>query len=125
MVCKTYELWQEQNADNPFQSLLCWIMVCKGTWGTTVDVVSGCFNPCYVGLWSVRLSPLTGRRHLQSFNPCYVGLWSVRLPVDPGRNQCRSFNPCYVGLWSVSFPAFGTLALCILVSILVMLDYGL
>ena len=37
-----------------------------------------------------------------SFNPCYVGLWSVRFLPFSGRFGNRCFNPCYVGLWSVS-----------------------
>ena len=110
-----------------FQSLLCWIMVCKvqNESGTAKTIMR--FNPCYVGLWSVRAaawSPACGAG--QCFNPCYVGLWSVSLQ-NPGAFYqvyefqsllcwimvCKlmlivdyqwtifGFNPCYVGLWSV------------------------
>ena len=60
------------------------------------------------------------------FNPCYVGLWSVsgyRLSVNAASKL--GFNPCYVGLWSVrGIEVIYTVAV-IAVSILVMLDYGL
>jgi len=42
-----------------FQSLLCWIMVCKLGYEIADDATS-CFNPCYVGLWSVSLERLGG-----------------------------------------------------------------
>ena len=38
----------------PFQSLLCWIMVCKAIGTGDVYITLHGFNPCYVGLWSVR-----------------------------------------------------------------------
>jgi len=60
-----------------------------------------CFNPCYVGLWSVRTTDSSIETIYGSFNPCYVGLWSVRL-----RNAVKLLGGGYV-------------------SILVMLDYGL
>ena len=108
-----------------FQSLLCWIMVCKAwaSWLSWADDVS--FNPCYVGLWSVRPRSVRLTICLFGFNPCYVGLWSVSC-VDVWRavrpigfqsllcwimvcktltpsvpTTALSFNPCYVGLWSV------------------------
>ena len=111
-----------------FQSLLCWIMVCKLTFFGLAFLALTCFNPCYVGLWSVRVSTVFGGFCLACFNPCYVGLWSVswleklleclfslfqsllcwimvckpeRLTI-PIRSGTLSFNPCYVGLWSVS-----------------------
>jgi len=59
------------------------------------------------------------------FNPCYVGLWSVRFLPFSGRFGNRCFNPCYVGLWSVSFPLRAVPNIEAGVSILVMLDYGL
>ena len=37
-----------------FQSLLCWIMVCKWCRFPRGAAGHACFNPCYVGLWSVR-----------------------------------------------------------------------
>ena len=36
-----------------FQSLLCWIMVCKSQPFTSRELKGISFNPCYVGLWSV------------------------------------------------------------------------
>ena len=62
-----------------------------------------CFNPCYVGLWSVSQDQ-TGLTTvmLDSFNPCYVGLWSVSISHEPPVACHKCFNPCYVGLWSVS-----------------------
>ena len=42
------------------------------------------FNPCYVGLWSVRAEFAAALMASQAcFNPCYVGLWSVRILVLP------------------------------------------
>jgi len=85
-----------------FQSLLCWIMVCKILQKPIKGAGSRGFNPCYVGLWSVRPSSLRGLTTIESFNPCYVGLWSVRFCNQGNDFPLRSFNPCYVGLWSVS-----------------------
>ena len=87
-----------------FQSLLCWIMVCKSRDHNRNISITISFNPCYVGLWSVSgycggIAALT-----IGFNPCYVGLWSVRNPPAVDWPACSSFNPCYVGLWSVSSP---------------------
>ena len=85
-----------------FQSLLCWIMVCKNVPNAWKLGRILRFNPCYVGLWSVRQAVGSDLEYPLRFNPCYVGLWSVRTSactynfIDPG------FNPCYVGLWSVS-----------------------
>jgi len=36
-----------------FQSLLCWIMVCKSATPMRTKMAKFSFNPCYVGLWSV------------------------------------------------------------------------
>ena len=87
-----------------------------------------CFNPCYVGLWSVSVMVAHFFLSISGFNPCYVGLWSVSQAPDRGADVCPEFqsllcwimvckwkkypgqqginggfNPCYVGLWSVSF----------------------
>ena len=76
MVCKGIDL-QEELRKLQFQSLLCWIMVCK-----------------------------MGRTRWRGLS-----------------RDC--FNPCYVGLWSVSLLTYGQMEIGFLVSILVMLDYGL
>ena len=121
--------WKSKTSPKPmrFQSLLCWIMVCKtlkpkppkypkrsfnpcyvGLWSVSGQNpyryrVRGIrrFNPCYVGLWSVRPAHLPIAKNGTSFNPCYVGLWSVRLSITPTATSLICFNPCYVGLWSV------------------------
>ena len=84
-----------------FQSLLCWIMVCKMRTGWSWRRASTRFNPCYVGLWSVSSNPFIALASWLSFNPCYVGLWSVRAEAPRSRGHL------------------------VTVSILVMLDYGL
>ena len=100
MVCKEIE---ECYAVAPvtFQSLLCWIMVCKYPVGAIHNITN------------------------ISFNPCYVGLWSVSALACLGVFGTRCFNPCYVGLWSVSIYAMAERVRLDPVSILVMLDYGL
>ena len=59
------------------------------------------------------------------FNPCYVGLWSVRGLICKRSLENFSFNPCYVGLWSVRWAGRVGGGYREIVSILVMLDYGL
>mgnify|MGYP006916487748 CR=1 FL=1 len=76
-------------------------MVCKLTFFGLAFLALTCFNPCYVGLWSVRVSTVFGGFCLACFNPCYVGLWSV--------SNAKLRGPFIVNR----------------VSILVMLDYGL
>ena len=133
-----------------FQSLLCWIMVCKYSTAKSPEGMFLCFNPCYVGLWSVRSKrmmciPLihlfqsllcwimvcksSSRSTLltmsSSFNPCYVGLWSVR-PLNPTYNltpyKFQSLLCWIMVCKSAPPPCFWR---CKPVSILVMLDYGL
>ena len=84
-----------------FQSLLCWIMVCKDEEMMKLLEEKVGFNPCYVGLWSVRALIMTFVKIGICFNPCYVGLWSVRQDHTPSVDIRTRFNPCYVGLWSV------------------------
>ena len=43
-----------------FQSLLCWIMVCKRASNPGRMCLEVGFNPCYVGLWSVRQAETAG-----------------------------------------------------------------
>jgi len=76
-------------------------MVCKLTFGVPPGRKYWCFNPCYVGLWSVSFAKRLMKRGIGGFNPCYVGLWSV--------------SPVWLMLAAAN----------LIVSILVMLDYGL
>ena len=102
-------------------------MVCKQGRSAELCVDGTCFNPCYVGLWSVRSFEPLIMVFSKCFNPCYVGLWSVSHTFWHNLSQnplfqsllcwimvCKTalssvlelevqrFNPCYVGLWSVS-----------------------
>ena len=77
-------------------------MVCKLTFGVPPGRKYWCFNPCYVGLWSVSFAKRLMKRGIGGFNPCYVGLWSVRIFSALKHSFASGFNPCYVGLWSVS-----------------------
>ena len=52
-------------------------MVCKTSGNCWQWRKNRCFNPCYVGLWSVSDCRLTPAEINVGFNPCYVGLWSV------------------------------------------------
>ena len=78
-------LWSVSNMDLQtafqmvgFQSLLCWIMVCKDREASDLVGSVWGFNPCYVGLWSVSQGGGADFGDALGFNPCYVGLWSVR-----------------------------------------------
>ena len=83
------------------------------------------FNPCYVGLWSVRDYSLATFQEQKSFNPCYVGLWSVRFVADPedGENTMFQSLLCWIMVCKEGQPREGQPREG--VSILVMLDYGL
>ena len=53
MVCKMIDRISNCENLNEFQSLLCWIMVCKTAYPHLPKPSSTGFNPCYIGLWSV------------------------------------------------------------------------
>ena len=110
--------------------IMCFNPCYVGLWSVSQDqtglttVMLDSFNPCYVGLWSVSISHEPPVACHKCFNPCYVGLWSVSLLWRRSGVAGLRFNPCYVGLWSVSCWRSHYLIPKI-VSILVMLDYGL
>ena len=84
-----------------FQSLLCWIMVCKGK-GTP-----------------------TGNARSRSFNPCYVGLWSVRKVEQDFLFKSLLFQSLLCWIMVCKSQVFTLVKKALPVSILVMLDYGL
>jgi len=85
-----------------FQSLLCWIMVCKQADPFPSLLCIESFNPCYVGLWSVRIDkkaiPLRGNL----FQSLLCWIMVCKTIYCQEKLSAKSFNPCYVGLWSVS-----------------------
>ena len=101
MVCKGRRTDRALRHWHLFQSLLCWIMVCKTTTTSCSNTTAFCFNPCYVGLWSVRVKDKkdrTGESEFQSLL-CWIMVCKLRRSVATDRRAQ--------------------------VSILVMLDYGL
>ena len=109
-----------------FQSLLCWIMVCKTVSSVLFSVIMRCFNPCYVGLWSVRDCQHPNGRLDKWFQSllcwimvCKFGLHEVYLvPYFSFQSLLCWIMVCK----QVRRPHSGWRAG---VSILVMLDYGL
>jgi len=132
-----------------FQSLLCWIMVCKTLTQRPPSKIPVSFNPCYVGLWSVRELSLRAvadhclfqsllcwimvcKKHgpeclavVKSFNPCYVGLWSVRRTKYNSRDSCQAFQSLLCWIMVCKTTPTTPFIFVKAVSILVMLDYGL
>jgi len=125
MVCKHWNLPIMRHAVE-FQSLLCWIMVCKNQ-NTQPTYLKCRFNPCYVGLWSVSKNEkliaedsLVFQSLLCWIMVCKRARAAIAAPAIKFQSLlcwimvCKavvlssvsppntSFNPCYVGLWSVS-----------------------
>ncbi len=148
MVCK--DILGNRWLNTPwFQSLLCWIMVCKPFVTGRRMAAAKCFNPCYVGLWSV-----SGEvHHIHIVHAKFQSLlcWIMVCKMVLGERSCYvakfqsllcwimvckrlGFSPdadvsgfqsllCWIMVCKRYFLFLVTDEL--LVSILVMLDYGL
>jgi len=102
MVCKKSDAAPFTDIESLFQSLLCWIMVCKNEAQALESPRCPRFNPCYVGLWSVRTLKLPEVDMLQRFQSLLCWIMVCKSIPDPDYFVPACFNPCYVGLWSVS-----------------------
>ena len=94
-----------------FQSLFCWKSVWEAAATATTTVSVDCFNPCFVGNRSGRVTENKTATTQVGFNPCFVGNRSGRPKASRQRPAAGSFNPCFVGNRSgrVYSPVMGVL----------------
>ena len=89
-------------------------------------VLAWSFNPCFIGILSVRFCHLCKILHIKCFNPCFIGILSVsrkfldwlfeflfqslfywnsvcEIPFFVSLSRAyEGFNPCFIGILSVS-----------------------
>jgi len=124
MVCKG-TIRRNLCTGRQFQSLLCWIMVCKRLTECLRNAIFRSFNPCYVGLWSVSSFRgwLLSKQDVFQSLLCWIMVCKYLLKKSIIANTMFQSLLCWIMVCKTQNSSFqaGRKG----VSILVMLDYGL